>query len=510
MHKNNEFDLEIDNILAEFSQLGDELSSLPKRPQPVPEARKQATETAGSDIPETIKAPESVKVYTPVQEETVERWEVRKASPRPSAPEAPAELPANERLKREKKLPRKEKAPVVKKEKAVSQPPEKKEKKAPKLELDGKTGKLIGAVFAVLSALCLFWVLFNVHPDAGSVAKASGSDSKTDLVNNLNLYMNNAAGDALGDLAYIRKIYTLEESLTVAPKPNQACYGRTTNPEDIQAVIDAAAELLEGQEMRWDPNVEFLAGSEIRYYLDDTILVIAWKEIIDGRVCTCAEVKIAHGSQLRRKLSEDTYGTSVQMKATDLAKQANSVIAINGDFYAFRNMGITGYQRQIYRCGPGSVDSCFFTADGDMLFAYSGDITTWDDAQAFMDNNNCTFAVAFGPVLIDNGELRFIGSYPIGEIDRTYSRAAIGMLDELHYMLMTVNYEEGYTVTATIYDLGRFMYGKGCYKAYTLDGGQTSVMVMEGETVNKVDWGIEREMSDIIYFATAIPESEVG
>ena len=52
------------------------------------------------------------------------------------------------------------------------------------------------------------------------------------------------------------------------------------------------------------------------------------------------------------------------------------------------------------------------------------------------------------------------------------------------------------------------MYDKGCQKAYTLDGGQTSVMVMQGETVNKVDWGIEREMSDIIYFATALPEGE--
>ena len=51
---------------------------------------------------------------------------------------------------------------------------------------------------------------------------------------------------------------------------------------------------------------------------------------------------------------------------------------------------------------------------------------------------------------------------------------------------------------------------KGCIKAYTLDGGQTSVMVMKGETLNKVDWGEERIMSDIIYFATAIPEEEVA
>ncbi len=494
--KKSDFGIEIDKILAEFSEPGSTLS----------ESEKNA-------------GPEPVKVYASAEAESVERgepessadWESFKPRPRSQPPIQVQQEPEGPvRPAIEEETPRRIKKERALKPKKSGQPAAEKGKKAPAFKPESPAGRIIGIVFALISLFMLCWVIFNVHPDTGAVSKATGADSKIDLVNSLNQYVNNFASDALGDLAYIRKRYALDEGITVAPKPNQACYGRTSNPADIQAVIDSASELLEGQEVIWDPNVDFLEGSEIRYYLDDTILVIAWKEVIDDRVCTIAEVRIADGSQLRRKLSEDTYGSSVQMKATDLAKQANSVIAINGDFYAFRNMGITGYQRQIYRCGPGSVDSCFFTADGDMLFAYSGDITTWEDAQTFMDDNDCTFAIAFGPVLIDNGELRWIPGYPIGEVDQTYSRAAIGMLDELHYLLMTVNYEEGYTVTATINELGRFMYDKGCYKAYTLDGGQTSVMVMEGETVNKVDWGIEREMSDIIYFATAIPETEVG
>ena len=52
------------------------------------------------------------------------------------------------------------------------------------------------------------------------------------------------------------------------------------------------------------------------------------------------------------------------------------------------------------------------------------------------------------------------------------------------------------------------MYIKGCQKAYELDGGQTSILIMNGEAINHVDWGNERTMSDIIYFATAIPEDE--
>ena len=49
---------------------------------------------------------------------------------------------------------------------------------------------------------------------------------------------------------------------------------------------------------------------------------------------------------------------------------------------------------------------------------------------------------------------------------------------------------------------------RGVPNAYCLDGGQTATMVIGGEVFNHVDWGTERAVSDIIYFATAIPESE--
>ena len=402
------------------------------------------------------------------------------------------------------------KEPKVKKEKEIKIKEVKPQAEpAPESFISKAFKNLIGLVFAGISVFVLCWVVLNVHPDSGT-SSSPAAKSSLDIVSDLNVYANNAASDALGDLAYIRKIYTLNETDTVAPKPDAAKFGSTTDPAVVQQVIDSASALLEGQELAWDPNVDFFPGSEIKYYCDDTILVIAWKELIEGKCCTCAEVKIAHGSQLRRKLADNTYGSSVQLKATEMANEVNSVIAINGDFYAFRDLGITAYQRQLYRCNPAQVDSCFFTASGDMLFSYAGELMDAASAQQFIDDNDVTFAIAFGPVLVDNGELRQITSYPIGEIHKTYSRASIGMLDDLHYFLMTINYEGDCTVTSTINQSAQFMYNKGCHKAYALDGGQTSVMVMQGQTVNKVDWGSERIMSDIIYFATAIPEQEVG
>ena len=45
-------------------------------------------------------------------------------------------------------------------------------------------------------------------------------------------------------------------------------------------------------------------------------------------------------------------------------------------------------------------------------------------------------------------------------------------------------------------------------EAYTLDGGQTAVITMNDRRINAVQFGYERMISDIIYFATAVPDGE--
>ena len=52
------------------------------------------------------------------------------------------------------------------------------------------------------------------------------------------------------------------------------------------------------------------------------------------------------------------------------------------------------------------------------------------------------------------------------------------------------------------------MHDFGCEKAYALDGGQTAEHIMDKHFVSHVDWSEERMVSDIIYFATAIPDSQ--
>lgn len=364
----------------------------------------------------------------------------------------------------------------------------------------------LSVLLSVLAVAALCWLAFRIHP--GSGGSGAAMQNNLNLTRKLDVYANNAASDALSDIAYIKKIYTIAESDTVAPAPDPNGFGTTQSPAVIKSVIADAAELLDGQDTVWQEDLPFYPGADMYYYRDSTILVIVWKEIIEERCATLAEVKVADGSQFRRKLAEDSYGSAVYMNATTLASAANAVVASNADFYGWRQSGLTVYQRQLFRNSADKLDTCFVTAGGDMLFSRAGELGSDAAVEQYIADNDVLFSLSFGPVLVDKGELQQCESYPIGEVNQEYSRAGIGMTGDLHYLLMTVNHTDS-RPRATVNEFARFMYTKGCIKAYNLDGGQTSEITILGKPVNYIDFGAERPVSDIIYFASALPESEV-
>ncbi len=559
---NDNKDYSIDDILAEFSSFSDNMISggAPQESQkaepvskPQPPVKPQAAPKAGApadpfkdifDMGVQDFAPQPAAPKAPPAQPVSPR---RPASAPPAARHARPAEPAEQNIQRRHVRPAQEPAeqrhvrpqqPVQQRHtRPAPQSPEERHVRHQVPENDGETqvrrpkrkierpapvkvneeprkenrglAAILSIIFAVIGIFALSWVVRNVHPDSGTVTTTSVK-SQMNLVEKFDNYANNAASDALSDLTYIPKIYTIGEDVNVAPKPNPNNFGSTTDPQEVMKVIESAAALLDGQEVAFNPDAKFIPGSEIRYYLDDTILAITWKEDIDGKCCSCAEVKIAHGSQIRRKVAGDSYSVGKRYYASDMAKECNSIVAINGDFYDFRNIGITVFQRQLFRFAPDKLDSCHITSSGDLLFSYAGELYDEEYTKQFIKDNDVLFTLSFGPILADNGELREVSSYPIGEINTTYSRAAIGQFDKLHYVLMTVNYDVGYTVAATLNQVGKFLFDKGCPKVYGLDGGQTSVLMMNGDLVNHVDYGYERTMSDIIYFATAVPEEEAA
>ena len=142
----------------------------------------------------------------------------------------------------------------------------------------------------------------------------------------------------------VRKLYWIEEGTQAAPEPNPDGYGSSDDPVVLQQVVDQAAWLLDGQELYFRPDVELFQGSQVKYYMDDSIFAITWKEVHDGSVYTFSEVKIGHPSQFRRFLAGGEYGSEMQYLTTEMAESVNAVVASSGDFYRFRDFGAVVYE----------------------------------------------------------------------------------------------------------------------------------------------------------------------
>ncbi len=308
------------------------------------------------------------------------------------------------------------------------------------------------------------------------------------------------------EIAPVRKLYWIEEDAQVAPEPSQDCFGQSNDPAVLQQVLEDAKWLLEGQKTYFTPDGQRYADSTVHYYLDDSIFAVTWQEVHDGSVYTFSEIKVSHPSQFRRHLADGEYGSDMQYLTTEMAAAVNAVVASAGDFYRFRDFGAVVYKGEAKRVEGTYAETCYIDAKGDMHFTYAAEVMNVREVQKFVDEKDIQFSLAFGPVLVDKGELVDHTWYGVGEITEGYARAALAQLGELHYIVATANTTGPYQEIPTVKQFAKNIAATGCTMAYCLDGGQTATIVMNDELMNRPVYGQQRKISDIIYFATAVPE----
>ncbi|MBR3474161.1 MAG: phosphodiester glycosidase family protein [Oscillospiraceae bacterium] len=316
---------------------------------------------------------------------------------------------------------------------------------------------------------------------------------------------------ATAELPLLKRHYSLPEEALKGYLPNASGFLLTEDPAEVLALLEKpeAKDLIGDQSLLWNPELPFVPGTKIRCYLDESLLCIVWQEPENGCLGTFSEVFIADGSQLRRKISSDEPWSLWFKRTTEFAMEANAVLAFGGDFYYHdRNCGVSVYQRQMVRFRPDNADTCFITADGDMLFLYRGPGFSQEEMEQYLIDNDVVFSLAFGPVMIDEGVDVTPENYPWGETKEYFARSALGMLGRHHYLTMNLNCLSSIPELdhlPTLRDAADAMVKRGCWKAYTLDGGRTATTVFNYRLINPVQYGKEIPISDIIYFATAVP-----
>lgn len=296
----------------------------------------------------------------------------------------------------------------------------------------------------------------------------------------------------------------LSDADLIAPVPNPDAYGQTSDPAQLKDFFRKAVPVMEGQDFYFSADRERMPGSTIQYYVDDSIAVITWKEVVGYAVATFAEVKIMDGSQFRRFLAGGQFGAETQHHTTEMAQTVNAVLASSGDFYKFRYNGVVVYDGTVRRVNTNKADTCYIDDKGDLFFTYQKDVLSTQQAEEFVKEHNIRFSLTFGPVLVDNGQRCEPQNYDLGEVNSFSPRAALCQMDQLHYLVVTSNAEGDYPGALNMHQFAERIAATGCQKAYALDGGQTAAIALNGELVNNVLYGQQRAISDIIYFATSV------
>lgn len=217
-----------------------------------------------------------------------------------------------------------------------------------------------------------------------------------------------------------------------------------------------------------------------------------------------ADVQVSDATIIRAAFAEDTFGTNVIAKTSDIAAQASAVLAINGDYYGFRDTGIVIRNGVAYR-DAGTRQGLLLSTDG-TLSLYDETSTSADELLA----KGAWQTWSFGPGLVNGGAI--VEGIDDVEIDTNVGnhsvqgnqpRTAIGMIAANHFLFAAVDGRSaGYSRGMTMTELAQLLLDRGVQVGYNLDGGGSTTMVLDGDLINDpLGRDRERGTSDIIYVA---------
>ena len=363
-----------------------------------------------------------------------------------------------------------------------------------------KQNILTGLIAAGSCVLCGAMLHSLLHTSANPLPTAKTEETAKVFEQTVNSLLTVESSSNAQDRHFIR---SLQDSDLVAPKPKSECYGTVSTPAEMAAILKTAENTLGLSTPLFTVDTPVKSGTDIQYYLDDTIFAVTWKQSVKNCTYTFSEVKIAHPSQIRRFFSEGKYNSGILHTTTEMAASVNAVTASSGDYYSYRHFGIVVNEGIVHRANGQLLDTCYIDDNGDLLFTYAREIDGKTEVQRYIDENNIRFSLCFGPVMLANGVNMVPFYYNSGEIGEHYPRAALCQMDTLHYMMVSANQEAPDYQLPTVRQFAENLAELGIPTAYALDGGQTASIVFNDRLINTVSYGAQREISDIIYFATA-------
>lgn len=279
---------------------------------------------------------------------------------------------------------------------------------------------------------------------------------------------------------------TPDEVLTEEANGNNVTMSEAYTEESAAAVSDGSAFLsTEG-------------ASVVSSYEDENMSITIYEYRTNDTTVYVADVRLASPEYLQTALAGNTYGRNVTANTSEIADDADAILAINGDFYGSRNAGYVIRNGVLYRdTAERDREDLVIYEDGSFAMISENDVS----AQELLAQG-AVQVLSFGPALLADGEIQVSATEEVGKAMASNPRTAIGIVGDLHYVFVVSDGRTDASEGLSLYELAVFLRDIGATGAYNLDGGGSSTMVFRGEVVNnpttRGNRVKERAVSDIV------------
>ena len=236
-------------------------------------------------------------------------------------------------------------------------------------------------------------------------------------------------------------------------------------------------------------------------YSDGNISVNLTEKTVNDTQIYVADVTLSSADYLKTALAQNSYGTNVTAKTSVTAAENNAILAINGDYYGANSSGYVIRNGVVYRDSARDNSS-----NGDLAIYKDGSFKIIYENQVSADQlvqDGVVNLLAFGPSLVEDGEISVGTNAEVGQAMASNPRTAIGIIDENHYIIVVSDGRTSESKGLSLYQMAEVMKSYGVKTAYNLDGGGSSTLYFNGQVINKPTTGgskiSERAVSDIVY-----------
>lgn len=236
-------------------------------------------------------------------------------------------------------------------------------------------------------------------------------------------------------------------------------------------------------------------------YKDDNISINLSESTVNSTQVYVADVTVSSSDYLKTAFAQNAFGTNVTAKTSETAKNNNAILAVNGDYYGANSTGYVIRNGVVYRDTVREDSS-----NGDLAIYKDGSFKIIYEDQISADHlvkDGVVNLLAFGPALVENGEIAVGTNEEVGQAMASNPRTAIGIIDANHYIIVVSDGRTSESKGLSLYQMAEVMKSYGVKTAYNLDGGGSSTLYFNSQVINKPTTGgnkiSERAVSDIVY-----------